>query len=224
MSVTDQFDHTQLTEAQSKQVLQEYDIPIAHGDTVASVKEAHELAEELSYPLFMKLTSREIQHKTDAGVVKKIETKEDIEPAFTAIKERTEELDATFESVLLEESCSGDEFIAGISQDPQFGSVLMFGLGGIYVEVFKDVQFRAVPVQRYDIEQMIDGLMSKPLLEGVRDRPPADMDKLVDTLYRLSELADEEPIDELDINPLFIDGDEIRAADALITLEADTDA
>lgn len=224
MSVIHEYDHTQLTEAESKHVLQEYGIPIANGGPVSSLNEAKEQAESLAYPLFMKLNSRQIQHKTDAGVVKQIDGPEDIEPAFTAIKDRTDELDVPFESVLLEEACEGDEFIAGISQDPQFGPVLMFGLGGVYVEVFEDVQFRAVPVDQYAIETMIDDLMAKPLLEGVRDRPPADMDELIRTLSQIAQLADEEPIDELDINPLFINGDEIVAADALITVEDDTNA
>lgn len=224
MSVVEQFDTTQLTEAESKQVLRAYDIPVVTGGPVSTLEEAHEQAQDLSFPVYMKLNSRKIQHKTDAGVVKKVETMEDIETAFKEIKQRTDELDVPFDSILLEESTDGDEFIAGISHDPQFGPVLMFGLGGIYVEVFKDVQFRAVPVTEYDIEQMLDDLISKPLLDGVRNRPKADQDKLIDILQKISTLAEEEPIHELDINPLFINGDEIVAADALITKEDDTDA
>ncbi|MDY6770617.1 MAG: acetate--CoA ligase family protein [Candidatus Nanohaloarchaea archaeon] len=221
MSLRERFGASQLTEHESKQLLREYDIPVLEEELAETAGEAEEIAERIGFPVILKVESRDVQHKTEAGGVQKVESADQVADAFEQIRENIHDYDedADFGGILVGEVLDGNEFIVGVNQDPQFGSVLMFGLGGIYVEVFRDVAFRVIPVDDYDVKTMFEDLDSEPLLDGVRGQPPADRDKLTDVLQRVSHMVEEEPeIRELDINPLFIDGDEIKAADALITL------
>lgn len=222
MALEDRFGHKQLTEYESKELLREYGVPVVEEKLAKTAEEAQEAAEEIGLPVVLKVESRDVQHKTDAGGVEMVESLEEVEGAFEKIKERVKDHKegADIDGILVEEMLEGDQFIVGLNTDPQFGQVLMFGLGGIYVEVFKDVTFRVVPVEDRDIDSMIDDLLSKPLLEGVRNKEAADMEKLKSALKRVSELGEEHPeIKELDINPLFINGSTIKAADALIKLK-----
>jgi acetyltransferase len=226
MSLHERFGHSQLTEHESKQLLREYDIPVLEESLATTPEEAQDIAEEIGLPIIMKVESRDIQHKTEAGGVIKVEEMDDIRQAYEDIEDNITEYDpeASVDGVLVGEVLEGNEFIVGLNDDPQFGTVLMFGLGGIYVEVFEDVRFSVVPADEWDIRTMIEELEARPLLDGVRGQPPADMDRLVEVLGRISDMAQQEPeIEELDINPLFIHGDRIHAADALIKL-GDTDA
>lgn len=225
MSLHERFGHSQLTEHESKQLLREYDIPVLEESLATTPEEAEDIAEEIGLPVIMKVESRDIQHKTEAGGVIEVEDKEDIRQAYNEIKQNIADHDpeASFDGVLVGEVLEGNEFIVGLNEDPQFGTVMMFGLGGIYVEVFEDVRFSVVPADEWDIRTMIEELQARPLLDGVRGQPAADIDGLVEVLGRISDMAQQEPeIEELDINPLFIHGDMIRAADALIKL-GDTD-
>lgn len=225
MSLHERFGHSQLTEHESKQLLREYDIPVLEEELATTPDEAEDIAEDIGLPVIMKVESRDIQHKTEAGGVIKVEDREDIQQAYEDIEDNITEYDpeASFDGVLVGEVLEGNEFIVGLNDDPQFGTVLMFGLGGIYVEVFEDVRFSVVPADEWDIRTMIDELQARPLLDGVRGQPPADIDRLTEVLGRISDMAQQEPeIEELDINPLFIHGDRITAADALIKL-GDTD-
>lgn len=222
MALEDRFGHKQLTEYESKELLRENGVPVVEEKLATSPEEARKAAKEIGLPVVMKVESREIQHKTEAGGVEKVESLEKVEEAFNSIKNSVKEYNegADIDGILVEEMLEGDEFIIGLHTDPQFGQTLMFGLGGIYVEVFKDVTFRVVPVEEEDIDSMIDDLAAKPLLEGVRNKEPADMEKLKSTLRKISELGEEHPeIKELDINPLFVNGSTIKAADALIKLK-----
>ncbi len=222
MSLKDRFGHRQLTEYESKEVLREKGIPVVKEELATTSEEALEIAENIGVPVVLKVESREVQHKTDAGGVKIVEDLEEVEEAFRDIEESVKghKPGADIDGILVEEKLEGDEFIVGLNTDPQFGHTLMFGLGGIYVEVFKDVSFRIVPVDEMDIDSMIEDLKSKPLLKGVRGKEPVDMDKLKSVLMKISDLGKEHPeIEELDINPLFVNGSTIKAADALIELE-----
>ncbi len=226
MSLHERFGHSHLTEHESKQLLREYDIPVLEESLATTPEEAKDIAEEIGLPVIIKVESRDIQHKTEAGGVITVAEADDIRQAYEDIQDNITAYDpgASFDGVLVGEVLEGSEFIVGLNDDPQFGTVLMFGLGGIYVEVFEDVRFSVVPADEWDIRTMIEELQARPLLDGVRGQPPADMDDLVDVLGRISDMAQQESeIEELDINPLFIHGDRITAADALITL-GDTDA
>ncbi|MDY6789628.1 MAG: acetate--CoA ligase family protein [Candidatus Nanohaloarchaea archaeon] len=222
MSLEDRFGHKQLSEYESKKVLEENGIAVVEEDLAESAEEARKLVEKFGIPAVMKVESRDIQHKTDAGGVNIVRDPNKAEEKYREIIESVKEYKegAEIEGVLVEEFLEGNQFIAGINTDPQFGKVLMFGLGGIYVEVFRDLAFRVIPVEEYDVETMIEELESRPLLEGVRGQEKADMEQLKSTLRNVSELAEKHPeIKELDINPLFINGSTIKAADALITLD-----
>lgn len=219
MSLRQRFGRTHLTEHESKQVFEEHGIPVAGGDLTQTEEEAVKLAEDLGFPVFLKLESEGIQHKTDVGGVKRADTPSEVREIFKHMEQVVEENSAQLEGVRVEEALEGSEFIAGIVKDPQFGHTLMFGFGGIYVEVFQDVSFRVLPVTDYDLETMVDNLRSRPLLEGVRGQEPADMGELKRVLNNLAQLVEQQPeIKEIDINPLFIQGNQIKAADALITL------
>jgi len=224
MSLLTEYGHSQLTEYESKQLMQEYDIPTVTEKLATGPDEAARYGEEVGFPVVLKVESRQVQHKTEAGGVQTADDPEEARQAYQEIVDSVAEYDpeAEIAGVLVEETLDGTEFIVGVNQDPQFGPVLMFGLGGIYVEVFRDVTFRLIPVDEYDASQMMQELDSEPLLDGVRGQPPADRAEIAELLEKVSRMIQEEPeIRELDINPLFVDGDEVIAADALITLEGD---
>ncbi|MDY6774107.1 MAG: acetate--CoA ligase family protein [Candidatus Nanohaloarchaea archaeon] len=108
--------------------------------------------------------------------------------------------------------------IVGVNQDEDFGPVIMFGLGGIFVEILRDVNFRAVPIEEEDARELIEEMESKELLEGVRGEEPVDKEAIVEVLLKVSDLVEDEPVEELDINPLFVNPDGAYAADALVKL------
>lgn len=214
-------DGKNLTEWEAKKELSDFGIPTVKEDLAKTPEQAEEIAGRIGLPVVLKVESSNIQHKTDAGGVKKVHSLEKIREAFENIEKSVKKYkeDADFRGVLVEEVLEGDEFIIGISPDPQFGKVLMFGLGGIYTEVFKDISIRPLPVEKKDIKEMIGEIKSKELLEGVRGRSEADKKKLVDVIMKVAEFAEERNVQELDINPLFVNGEKITAADALVTLE-----
>jgi 4-hydroxybutyryl-CoA synthetase (ADP-forming) len=167
------------------------------------------VTEEIGYPVVMKIVSPDIIHKSDAGGVKVgLRTEDEIRAAFKTITANAKKYkaDATIKGVLLQEMIkSGKEVILGAKQDPTFGPVVMFGLGGIYVQVFKDVVFRIAPIGRQEGLRMIESIKSIKLLKGVRGEKPYDLKAIVDNLLRLSQLITDFPeIEELDINPLMV--------------------
>ncbi len=222
MSLRQRFSHSVLTEWEAKQLLREHDIPVVEEDLATDADEAVEIAEYIGFPVMLKVVARGVEHKTEAGGVKKASNPKEVRERYREIVKSvsSHKPDAEIDGILVEEQVDGNEFIVGTNTDPQFGKVLMFGLGGIYVEVFQDVSFRLIPVNKADIESMIHDLESKSLLEGVRGQQPVDTDQLADVLLKVSQLVDNHPeIEELDINPLFVKHGTIKAADALIKLE-----
>jgi len=174
-----------------------------------TAEEAVNAAEEAGYPVVLKIVSAEILHKTDVGGVKVgLRGPKEVREGFLEITTRVRRLfpDAPIQGVMVQEMVTGGkEVILGMSRDPQFGPLLMFGLGGIYVEVLKDVTFRVAPITARDAEEMIREIRSFPLLLGVRGEKPADLEALVEGLQRLSQLAMELPeVLEMDINPLMV--------------------
>jgi len=157
----------------------------------------------------MKIVSPDIIHKSDAGGVKVgLRTDEEVRAAFKTITDnaRKYKADATIKGVLLQQMIiSGKEIILGAKQDPIFGPLIMFGLGGIYVQVFKDVVFRMAPIGRQEGLRMIESIKSIKLLKGVRGEKPSDLKAIVENLQRLSQLITDFPeIEEFDINPLMV--------------------
>ena len=211
-----------LTMEESRKIIELSGIPINKSGLATSGGEAVKLANEIGYPIVMKIISPQIIHKTDVGGVKVNITSEDevikyYNEIVINVKEKVPNAD--IKGVLLEEMVRGPEFIIGTTVDPQFGHIIMFGIGGIFVEIYKDVSFRLVPINQGDAEDMLNEIKGKPLLDGVRGFPKANREQLVNILLRVSDLVSSNPIiQEMDINPLIATEKGIVAVDAKIIL------
>ncbi len=220
---------TLLTEFESKQILEDYHIPVVKTLVAYKAHEAVNVAKELGFPIVLKLFSQTITHKTDVGGVKlNLKTPEEVAQAFHEIHASvTEKAGAEhFEGVTVQRMiklAGGYELILGSSTDPQFGPVLLFGMGGQLVEVFKDRALAIPPLNFNLAKQLMQKTKIYEALEGVRGRKAVDLDKLAEMLINFSQLIVENPrIKECDINPLFASDEEIIALDARVVLhEAD---
>jgi len=214
---------TLLTEVESKEILHEAGIPVAVSVLAQDKNEAAKAAEKTGFPVVLKVVSPDVAHKSDVGGVRLgLESKEDVEEAFDEIMDavKTAQPDARIEGVAVQKmALAGTEVIVGMSKDPQFGPVMMFGLGGILVEVLKDVAFRIVPLEPKDAAEMVREIKGFPVLEGVRGQPPADVAALENLILKVSEFVEAHPeIDELDLNPVFAYPDGALAVDARIVV------
>lgn len=197
---------TQLTEVEALKLFDAYGIPTIPYRVAHSEEAAVEAAEEIGYPVVLKILSPDVVHKTDSGGVRvDIRSPEDVGEAYRSILHSVRDAhpEARMEGVLVESFLQeGREVIVGMSTDPRFGPLLMFGLGGIYVEALKDVAFRVQPVTRIDAEEMIRDIRAFPLLEGVRGEAGSDLSILAEVIQRVSQLVgDHDRILELDLNP-----------------------
>jgi acetyltransferase len=215
-----------LGEYEARDVIASYGFRTPKSSLALTSREAIAAAEKIGYPVVMKIVSPEILHKTDVGGVRVgIENKTQVEEAFFEITSKSRQYlpHATILGVSIQEMVGGGkEVILGMSRDVQFGPLIMFGLGGIYVEVLKDVSFRIAPLSVKDADEMIREIHAFPLLSGFRGEKPADLIALRECLLRLSQLVTDFPdIIEMDINPLLVkpEGEGAIAADARITLE-----
>jgi acetyltransferase len=200
---------TTLTEQEAKQIASLYGIPVPKEDLARLKLEAIEIANKLGYPIVMKIVSPDIMHKTDVGGVKlNITQDNEVAKYFDEIilSSRSKVPNADIKGILITEFLpKAKEFFIGMTRDPQVGPLIAVGLGGIYVEVMKDVTFRVAPISLADGRSMLEELRSYPLLTGVRGEKPADINAIVDILNRICKLAmDFEEIVEIDINPLFV--------------------
>ena len=197
-------------DAEAWDILKAYDLKIPLSKLAKTADEAVAIAGELGYPVVMKIASPDILHKTDVGGVKVgLESADEVRDAFDLMIFRTERYlpEAQIWGCQVQEMAppGGLEVLIGMNRDPQFGPLVTFGLGGIYVEALKDVTFRVAPFTRKEAEEMLTEIRSKALLEGVRGNPPVDEEALVDTLLRVGQLVQDFPeIAELDINPLIV--------------------
>jgi acyl-CoA synthetase (NDP forming) len=219
---------TYLNEVESKKWLQEAGINTTVTRLATSKKSAIALSKEIGFPVVLKILSPDIIHKSDAGGVKVgLKNASQVSRAYdeimAAVRQRHPE--ARIEGVSVQNMARpGIEVIIGMSKDPQFGPVLMFGLGGILVEIIKDVSFRIVPLTPRDAREMIREIKGYPLLEGYRGQEPADISCLEDMLLRVSEFVERNPeIKELDLNPIFAYKDGAVAVDARIVLEEEAE-
>ena len=198
-----------LLEQEAYDVLRAYHFPVIKSHLVKNEREALEAAQEIGFPVVMKIASPDVIHKFDYGGVKlDLKTKGEVKQAYQDILGRVRRLkpDARIVGMTVEEMAPpGKEVILGMTQDPQFGPMLMFGLGGIYVEVLEDVTFRVAPIRELSAMAMITRTKTHKILEGFRGGPSYDIEAIADCLKRLSQLVvDFEEINELDINPLFV--------------------
>jgi acetyl coenzyme A synthetase (ADP forming)-like protein len=191
-----------------RQVLTAFGLPLPEGDICQSADDAARIAAQIGFPVALKLVSTEIVHKTEIGGVKlDLRNEAAVRAAFDAIRERLRnenKLDA-MEAVLVQRMISGGvEVMVGVTQDPSFGPLIGFGLGGIHVEILKDVCFRVTPITDHDAKEMVRSIRGYRLLEGYRGHPPADIPAIEDLLLRVARLVEEVPeISELDLNPVF---------------------
>jgi len=215
-----------LNEYESKQILEAYGIPISREKLARTSEEAREFARQIGYPVAAKLVSLDIPHKTEAGVLAlNIASEEDLLKRYKEIllKGRSYREGARIDGVLIQEMVDvGVETIIGVSQEPPFGPAVLFGLGGIFVEVMADVSIRVLPATARDLREMISEIRGHKILLGARGRNPADREAIYQVLRRIACLASEWPeaIREIDINPLLVmeEGKGARAVDALVLL------
>jgi acetyltransferase len=216
----------QVSEADAKRILHAYGIPTPSGCMAESAAQAAKEAESLGFPLAMKIVSPEVIHKSDAGgVALNLRSASEVKKAYKSMVERVSHAvpQARIRGVYIERMCEsgGQEVILGMKRDPQFGPLLMFGLGGIFVEVLKDVTFRIAPVTEQEAVEMVRNIRTYPLLAGVRGKPGVCIPAIVRSIQLLGNLVGDFPeIAELDINPFMAHPKEecSVAADARITL------
>ena len=212
-----------LTEFESKQILQEIGIPVTKQELVdANDASAIDAAKRIGYPVVAKLTVEDISHKSDVGAVKlNLQNENDLRKAvqeLQAIKTASK-----LPKISIQEMAKAPvaEVIIGMTTDAQFGAALAFGIGGILVELMKDVAFRIAPITKFDADEMIHEIKGFPLLDGFRGKAKVNLERLVDALMAISKFVLEYPeVDQMDLNPVFAYPDGILAVDARIILKS----
>ena len=212
-----------LLETEAKELLKEYGIPVPDFKLIKSEEEISGLAKEINFPIVMKIVSPDIIHKTDAGGVK-IGIKDEKEAKLTyqeilfQVKKYNKE--ARILGVITDTMApEGTEIIVGMIKDPHFGQVIMFGLGGIFVEMLKDISFRIIPLDEIDAREMITEIKGYEILKGARGKPPRDIKAIEEVLMKVSKLTMENPeINEIDLNPIFVFEKGLQVVDARMIL------
>jgi acyl-CoA synthetase (NDP forming) len=213
-----------LTELESKEILGQVGITVNDTRLTRSKAEAVIIAGQLGFPVVLKINSPDIVHKSDAGGIKlDLQTAEQVEAAYDEIMSSctSKHPQADIHGVSVQQAIPpGTELIIGMFRDPQFGPVLLFGLGGVWTEVLEDTSLRITPIIRKDAREMIEETKVCRLLTGYRGQEPADIGKIEDMLLALSDLVENNPlIKEVDINPVIASGKNIVAVDGRIVLE-----
>ena len=212
-----------LLETEAKELLKEYKIPVPDFKLIKSEDEIAGLAKEINFPIVMKIVSPDIIHKSDAGGVKVgVKNEEEAKMAYQEIMYRVKKYkeEAKIIGVI---ACKiipqSTEIIIGMMKDPSFGPVIMFGLGGIFVEVLKDVSFRIIPLEERDAREMITEIKGYEILKGARGESPKDIKAIREVLMKVSKLTMENPeITEIDLNPVFIFEKGLQVIDARMIL------
>ncbi len=216
-----------LTAPECKKVCDAYDIPLPEEGMASSSDEAVQIAQQIGFPVVMKIVSPDIQHKTEAGgVLVGIANADEARSGYDTIigNTRAYKPDASVTGVQIQQMLTGDsqEVIVGAVTDPSFGKLVAFGLGGILVEVLKDITFRLAPTSSQDARSMLDGIQAAEVLQGVRGAQPVNRDALVSIIVNVSNLVNDFPeIEEVDLNPIMARTDGATAVDALISVNFD---
>jgi len=213
-----------LLESEAKTVCRAYGIPVTDFKVAKNEAEAVKFAEKIGYPVVLKIVSPDIIHKSDVGgVVVNLRNARDVRKAYKQISKnvRKHKAKAKIVGMLVQEMApESTEVIVGATKDPQFGPTLMFGLGGVFVEILKDVTFRIAPVTEDEAREMITEVKAYPLLKGYRNMPLADIEAIVKILLNTSRLVMEhQEIKELDLNPIIVYEKGAKTVDARIILE-----
>jgi acyl-CoA synthetase (NDP forming) len=215
---------TLLTEIEAKELLKEAGISVVETKLASSKEQAVAVSQKLGFPVALKIASSDVVHKSDAGGVKLgLKTATQVGKAYDDIMKSIKKAfpDAKIEGVSVQTMAKpGVEVIIGMSKDAQFGPVLMFGLGGVLVEILKDVSFRIVPLLKRDAKEMVRDIKGFPLLQGYRGSEPMDVENLENILLKVSDFVEKTPeVKELDLNPIFAYKDGAIAVDARVILE-----
>ena len=216
---------TNLSQTDAMSLLSAYGLPAIKTEFARTRQQAVTLAKKVGLPVAMKIVSPDVVHKTDIGAVKlDLNSDQDVGAAFEEILKnvKTNSPGARIEGVLLQNYVTGGtETIIGIHRDPKFGPMLMFGLGGIYVEAYRDVSFRLAPIRELGARNMIQQIRGGKILEGFRGQPPRDVEAIAECIERLSQLAmDLEEVQELDVNPLLAFEKGCKAVDARVIISS----
>jgi len=207
-----------LNEYESKQLLNAYAIPVTKEFVATSIKDALSFAHQIGYPVVLKGSSRTLTHKTEHRLIELgIDSDDALQKAYKALEERGK---GQLDGILVQQMVKGEqELVAGLIRDPQFGPCVMFGLGGIFTEVLKDVTFRVAPLEMRDAYEMMDEIKAKKLLDEFRGKPAVNREVLAKALLNLGRIGLEvDEVAEIDINPMIIHEDMPVAVDALVVL------
>lgn len=215
---------TVLTEIESKELLKSAGIPVVEAKLATTKAEAIAIAKKIGFPVALKIISPDVVHKSDSGGVKLgVPNATQVGKAYSEILVSVKKHypKAKIQGISVQKMARpGIEVIIGMTKDAQFGPVIMFGLGGVLVEILKDVSFRIVPLTKRDAAEMISEIKGYPLLKGYRGQEPANIPYLEDLIVKVSDFVDKNPeIKELDLNPVFAYKDGAVAVDARIILE-----
>jgi acetyltransferase len=215
---------TSMSESEGKEILRAYGVSIPIEVTAKTPEEAAQAAAKIGLPVVMKIDSPDIAHKSDVGgVMVGVSSEEAVRQGFELIMSRVRSRvpGAVLNGVTICQMVKGKEVLMGMTRDEQFGPVITFGLGGVFVEIMKDVAQRIAPLTKHDVDTMVRSIRSYPILTGARGGKAADIESLKDTIFRLAQIALDFPeISELEVNPVMV-GDEGKgtyAVDALVVL------
>ena len=199
-------------------LIEKYKIPFAKSKLVKSEVALAKAAKEIGFPLAMKIISKDIVHKSDAkGVRVGLNSEEEVTEVYNELMAIAKRKKADVEGILLQKIEEGKEVIIGVKRDEQFGPVVMFGMGGIFVEVMEDVSFRVAPLDKQEAEKMINEIKSKKILEGVRGEKPVNIAELASIIVNVSKLAYENKyVAEMDLNPVIVNEKTAKAVDVRI--------
>jgi acyl-CoA synthetase (NDP forming) len=212
-----------LLETEAKELLKEYGIPVPDFKLIKSEDEIIGLAKEINFPIVMKIVSPDIIHKTDAGGVKlNIKDEKEAKLAYQGIISEAKKYNNEAKisgAIVYTMVPQGTEIIIGMMKDPHFGPVIMFGLGGIFVEILKDISFRILPIEERDAEEMIAEIKGYEILKGARGEGHKDIKAIKILLMKISKLTMENPeISEIDLNPIFVFEKGLQVVDARMIL------
>lgn len=207
-------------EHEAKEALSLYGINTTREAICKTPDDAAKAGEKIGFPVVLKVVSPDVVHKTDSGgVIVGIKNRDESEKAFIKIMENQKKFNpkADIRGISVQEMAKGEEIIIGAVKDPQFGPMVMLGIGGIFVEIFKDVSYRLIPIEKIDAEEMLSELKGYPLLCGARGREIVSLESIKITLQNVSRfLIDFDEIKEMDLNPIFVNKEKAIVADARI--------
>ena len=201
-------------------MLKAYGVEVTRDIVCQSSNEVVKAAEQIGYPVVLKLVSPQVVHKTEFNAVKlNLRNATEVRAVYRDMMERARNSRFQVNGILVSETATGTEFIIGSLRDKQFGPLVMLGLGGIFVEIYKDVSYRLAPVEPIDVKDMIAELKGKRMLEGFRGKEKVDVEALTKAVVSVSQLLSDFPsIAEMDLNPIFGNSRGIKVADARIML------